>query len=56
MRLTAFLLAVLVVLAPRAMGQALPDLGSSGDVTLSPQLERRIGESIMREIRFREPG
>jgi len=56
MRITAFLLAVLVVLAPRAMGQALPDLGSSGDVTLSPQLERRIGESIMREIRFREPG
>ena len=56
MRITAFLLAVLVTLAPRAMGQALPDLGSSGDVTLSPQLERRIGESIMREIRFREPG
>jgi predicted Zn-dependent protease len=56
MRITAFLLAVLVILAPRALGQALPDLGSSGDVTLSPQLERRIGESIMREIRFREPG
>jgi predicted Zn-dependent protease len=56
MRITAFLLVVLVILAPRAMGQTLPDLGSSGDVTLSPQLERRIGESIMREIRFREPG
>ncbi|HXU42876.1 MAG TPA: M48 family metalloprotease, partial [Burkholderiales bacterium] len=56
MRITAFLVVVLVILAPRAMGQALPDLGSSGDVTLSPQLERRIGESIMREIRFREPG
>jgi beta-barrel assembly-enhancing protease len=56
MRKTAFLLTLLAALAPRAMGQALPDLGSSGDVTLSPQLERRIGESIMREIRFREPG
>ena len=56
MRITAFLLTALVLLAPRAMGQTLPDLGSSGDVTLSPQLERRIGESIMREIRFREPG
>jgi predicted Zn-dependent protease len=55
MRKTAFLIAMLVVLAPRAIGQSLPDLGSSGDAGLSPQLERRIGESIMREIRFREP-
>jgi predicted Zn-dependent protease len=56
MRKTAFLLAALVAfLAPRAMGQSLPDLGSSGDAGLSPQLERRIGESIMRDIRFREP-
>ena len=55
MRKTAFLLAILVLLAPRAMGQSLPDLGSSGDAGLSPQVERRIGESIMRDIRFREP-
>ncbi|HWV88994.1 MAG TPA: M48 family metalloprotease, partial [Burkholderiales bacterium] len=56
MRKTAFLLAtVAALLAPRAMGQALPDLGSSGDAGLSPQVERRIGESIMRDIRFREP-
>ena len=55
MRLAAFLISTLVLLAPRAMGQALPDLGSSGDAGLSPQVERRIGESIMREIRFREP-
>jgi beta-barrel assembly-enhancing protease len=55
MRITAFLLAVLVMLAPRAWGQSLPDLGSSGDAGLSPQVERRIGESIMRDIRFREP-
>ena len=55
MRKTAFLVALLAVLTPRAMGQALPDLGSSGDAGLSPQVERRIGESIMRDIRFREP-
>src|SRR5688572_26569787 len=55
MRKIAFLVALLAVLTPRAMGQALPDLGSSGDAGLSPQVERRIGESIMRDIRFREP-
>jgi len=54
-----FLPAVLVAgmaLAPRAMGQQqLPDLGSAGDATLTPLMERRLGEQIMREIRFREP-
>ncbi len=34
-----------------AMGQGLPDLGDVSQSELSPQLERRIGESIMREIR-----
>jgi len=38
-----------------AAAQSLPDLGSTGDAVLSPQLERRIGESIVRDIRFREP-
>ena len=33
----------------------LPDLGESARADLSPQLERRIGESIMKEIRQREP-
>jgi predicted Zn-dependent protease len=37
-----------------ALAQPLPDLGG-GDAGLAPQLERRIGESIMREIRFRDP-
>ena len=56
MRIPTFLLAVCVAMAPRAWGQQqLPDLGSAGDATLSPQLERRLGESIMRDIRFREP-
>jgi predicted Zn-dependent protease len=44
-----------MVIAGGASPQALPDLGSAGDAVLSPQLERRIGESIVRDIRFREP-
>lgn len=35
--------------------QPLPDLGGAGDAGLAPQVERRIGESIMRDIRFRDP-
>ena len=42
-------------LAGSAAAQPLPDLGSAGDAALSPQMERRIGESIVRDIRFREP-
>ena len=44
-----------LLLAPRAFAQALPDLGGAGDAVLSPQTERRIGESIVRDIRFRDP-
>jgi len=51
----AWLMLVAVLVAPRAFGQSLPDLGGLGDVALTPQLERRIGESIVREIRFRDP-
>jgi predicted Zn-dependent protease len=40
---------------PGALAQnTLPDLGGAGDTVLSPQMERRIGESIMRDIR-RDP-
>ena len=51
------LAAVLLLADPaaRALAQALPDLGSVGDVVLSPQTERRLGESIVRDIRFRDP-
>jgi len=50
------LLAVLVCLAAvPAAGQPLPDLGGGGDAGLAPQTERRVGEAIMRDIRFREP-
>jgi len=50
-----FWAAFLTVVAGSVFGQPLPDLGGGGDAGLSPQLERRIGESIMRDIRFREP-
>jgi beta-barrel assembly-enhancing protease len=50
-----FLLPVVLLLALPAWCQALPDLGGGGAEGLSPQMERRIGESIMRDIRFREP-
>ena len=55
MRIPLLLVAVCITVAPRAWGQALPDLGSAGDATLSPQMERRLGEAVMRDIRFREP-
>ncbi len=38
-----------------ARADELPDLGESARAEFSPQLERRIGESIMNEIRQREP-
>jgi predicted Zn-dependent protease len=49
------LLVFLIAFMPRAWAQPLPDLGGGGDAGLAPQVERRIGESIMRDIRFREP-
>jgi beta-barrel assembly-enhancing protease len=56
--LTAALAALVIAvfaLAPFAGGQALPELGDSSAGTLSPQLERRIGEEAFREIRARDP-
>jgi predicted Zn-dependent protease len=52
MRFTAL---VLAFFAAAAFAQSLPDLGGAGDAGLAPQTERRIGEAIMREIRFRDP-
>lgn len=55
MRTAAYLLVLTAALAPRAAAQSLPDLGGDADAVLSPQVERRIGESIVRDIRFRDP-
>jgi len=41
--------------APLVRADDLPDLGESARAELSPQVERRIGENIMNEIRLREP-
>ena len=52
MRIFAWLTAAL---AAPVLAQPLPDLGGVADAGLTPQLERRIGESIVRDIRFRDP-
>ena len=59
MRILIAILATAVVAAlcvvPRGWAQGLPDLGDVSGGSLPPNVERRIGESIMRDIRFREP-
>ncbi len=59
----ALLLAACLLFLPRAFAQMqsvplpaqLPDLGDAGSSELSPQMERRIGETIVRDIRMRDP-
>lgn len=48
-------LAVLIAIAAPARAQTLPELGDASATSVSPQTERRIGEDVMREIRFRDP-
>lgn len=56
MRLPMCLIAMLAFAMPLARGQvSLPDLGDSSSGVLSPQLERKLGESVMRDIRLNEP-
>lgn len=43
--------AILLCALPAALGQGLPDLGDVSQSEMSPQMERRLGESIMREVR-----
>ena len=47
--------AILFAWPPLALADDLPDLGESARAEFSPQLERKIGQSIMNEIRLREP-
>jgi beta-barrel assembly-enhancing protease len=54
-RAFALLLALCLSVLPRAFGQALPDLGEGSSSVLPPQIERKIGEAIMREMRSKEP-
>ena len=51
----SLLMAAVMAGACPALAADLPDLGESARAEFSPQLERRIGENIMNEIRLREP-
>ena len=45
------LLFLLVLVIPRVLAEGLPDLGDAAQAGFTPLQERRLGESIMREIR-----
>ena len=54
MRISA-LLALFLAFAAPALADGLPDLGDTAQLALTPQMERRVGESIMRDIRLHDP-
>ncbi len=45
-----------ISLSTAGMADGLPDLGDSSAADLSPLAEQRLGERIMRDIRWNEPG
>jgi predicted Zn-dependent protease len=49
------LLVVFMVFAPPVLADGLPDLGDTAQLTVSPQMERRVGEEAMRDIRLHDP-
>jgi len=49
------LLALSLAFATTALADGLPDLGDTAQLALTPQMERRVGESIMRDIRQHDP-
>lgn len=49
------LLVLFLAFAPPALADGLPDLGDTAQLALTPQMERRVGESIMRDIRLHDP-
>ena len=46
---------MLLCLAPAVLAEGLPDLGEVAQADFSPAMEKRVGESIMRDIRLHEP-
>ncbi|MDD5404091.1 MAG: M48 family metalloprotease [Sulfuricella sp.] len=46
-----YLLLAFGIFLPRVLADGLPDLGDASQAVLSPQEERRIGESVMSDIR-----
>ena len=56
MRRSIILLACLAAWGvPAVRAEGLPNLGETSQAVLSPQMEKRVGESIMQEIRLKEP-
>ncbi len=53
--IVAFVMAVLTASGPVPAADVLPDLGELSRETLSPVAERRLGEEVMRDIRWRDP-
>ncbi|HSG21630.1 MAG TPA: hypothetical protein VLA64_01595, partial [Azonexus sp.] len=51
----ALVFGALGIISSGAFGDGLPDLGDASGSDLSAPAERRLGESIMRDIRLREP-
>ncbi len=48
------LLVLILAFTTRALADGLPDLGDTAQLALTPQMERRVGESIMRDIRLHD--
>ena len=53
MRIRVLLL--LLCMPPAVVADGLPDLGEVSQAIFSPAMEKRVGESIMRDIRLHEP-
>ncbi|MCX7960275.1 MAG: M48 family metalloprotease, partial [Burkholderiales bacterium] len=55
MKRLAFLPLAAALLVPGATAQTLPELGDPAAAELPPHVERRIGETIVRDLRLRDP-
>ena len=53
MKLNALIL--LAFMVPTVLAEGLPDLGEQSQIEFSPLVEKRTGETIMRDIRLHEP-
>jgi beta-barrel assembly-enhancing protease len=49
------LLVLFLLFASPVFADGLPDLGDTAQLTVSPQMERRVGEEAMRDIRLHDP-
>lgn len=54
-RLTALAVLLFCALPQALRADGLPDLGESAQTDLSPAMEKRLGESAMRDIRWHDP-